>query len=67
MTSKMESKNGVHRLKIKQARPRDSGTYVCKASNTAGSVKSEAKLTVKSMLKGTTSSKPISSIFKKFF
>ncbi len=63
----MESKNGTHILKIKQARPKDSGTYVFRAYNTAGSVKSEAKLTIKSMLKGTTSTKPISSIFKKFF
>ena len=57
----------MHKLKIKQIRPKDAGTYTCRAFNTAGSVKSEAKLTVKSMLKGTSVSKPISSIFKKFF
>lgn len=60
---KIEKKeNGIHVLKLKQARPKDSGAYMCKASNHAGSTKTSANLVVKSMLKGSSESKPISAV-----
>lgn len=53
---------GVYLLKLKQARPKDAGTYTCRAHNSAGTIKCSAQLTIKSMLKGSSESKPISSV-----
>lgn len=53
---------GVYQLKLKQARPKDAGTYTCKAHNSAGTIKCSAQLIIKSMLKGSSESKPISSV-----
>lgn len=49
-------------LRVKEARPKDAGAYTCKASNHAGSNKTSANLIVKSMLKGSSESKPIESV-----
>ena len=47
-------------------KPKDAGTYTCKAFSQGGSVKCTANLLVKSMLKGSTNSKPISSVSSVF-
>jgi hypothetical protein len=62
---KIISNHGDNILRIKQVRTKDAGVYTCRAYNQAGSVKSTANLVVKSMLKGSNNSKPISSIVKK--
>ncbi len=59
--------NGVYVLKIKQVKTKDAGAYTCRVYNSAGSIKSDANLVVKSMLKGSSESKPISSVLNKFF
>lgn len=51
--------NGIVRLLIKQARPKDAGVYTCRIYNSAGSVKSTANLVVKSMLISTSEVIPL--------
>ncbi len=57
---------GTFTLKIHKVKPKDAGTYTCKAFSQGGSVKCTANLLVKSMLKGSTNSKPISSVSSVF-
>jgi hypothetical protein len=57
---------GTYTLKIHKVKPKDAGTYACKAFSQGGSVKCTANLLVKSMLKGSTNSKPISSVSSVF-
>ena len=61
-----ETDQGVFTLKINSAKPKDAGTYMCRAFGQGGSVKCTANLVVKSMLKGSTNSKPISSVSSVF-
>ena len=57
---------GVFTLKIHKVKPKDAGAYTCRAFSQGGAVKCTANLVVKSMLTGSTKSKPISSVSSVF-